>query len=112
MASTAETITVDGEITQAVDTGVTIGQRVHRQAHVPAAEEQPMVVEQGGGGEREVLPTAQGTVVVHAAGIQGQVGGGGQSTTVAQQTIHRDQAVTAAGNARVLCQLQLPGGQG
>ena len=81
-------ITVNREIAQAVDVGVAVVQRIDPQAHVAAAEDQPVIIDQRAGGHGQRLTTAQGSRVIEAAGVHGQVGSRRQATGVVQLATH------------------------
>ncbi|RMQ11764.1 hypothetical protein ALQ09_200009 [Pseudomonas viridiflava] len=104
-------VTVNREITQAIDVGVAVVQRTDPQAHVVATEDQPAVIDQRAGGHGQRLTTAQRALVVDAPCIDGQVTRRSQAADIAQLPPNRNRGVTAASDGRSGVEVHLRGTQ-
>ncbi len=89
-------VAVDAQVAQAVDVGVTVVQRRHAQAHVTAAEDQPLVVTEGAGGQDQAGAAAKGAFVVDAARGDGECSCRGQAPGVAQLAADVERGIGAA----------------
>ncbi len=86
-------------IPQAVHIRKPVGEAVHPQRHVAAAEDQAIFVAQGRCVEPESLGATQGAMVVQGGGAQGQVVVGGECAAIGQQARGADVGQPAPGDA-------------
>ena len=77
------------------------------QGHVVAAEQQTMIVQQGGTGDCHILCATQCPVVVQRTCREFEVGRRGQPSIVVQLTINVDVGIATASNFGAIAQIQL-----
>ncbi len=99
------------DITQAVHIRIAVGEGIHIQRHIVAAEDQSVLVEQVGGVQDQAFRASQRAVVGQGRGGHAQVAGGGETAMVEQLPTDGEGAHTTRGDAGHFRQVQAGGNQ-
>ncbi len=100
-------VAVDAQAAQAVKCAAEVGQRGDTQAHVCAAENQPLIVDQAVGRDDQLAGAAKAAAVAHAVGADGQMTAGADAPGVIQQPADVDLGVGGAGDDGVAARRQM-----